>query len=306
MLTACFTLAATVLPSVFATQTASTGGGAATTYSDSSVADVLPNLAVAPNSFFGHTYTYPVGTNGSCSSGVNTFAIAGYSTYQQFFTNDAGIAATVTVPFEITHGQVGTIMASTAIGMQTVGVEARIELTVNGGVPVTAFDFKADMTLVSNGAGSSTRTFGLTGPAIGGAPLPASASASAAGVLNGGYDWTAYNDVVSVVLNPGSQLSFLYTISSYATGTMLSAGLCFFPGGGNGGDAGNGGAVGGGVGTVGSGPGEPVPCNNYAIGRIGDPFNPDPVPEGIPEQASMTLLAAAFFGLAYYRRRRAD
>ena len=200
--------AASALPSVYATQTYTLDG--TNTVSNSSVADVLPAYNVGTNSIFGHSYAYPTGTNGSRSSGSNNFSINGTSTFEEFFTNSTGSAETLNIPFEIANGEVAMSMASTAIGIQTAGVDANIALTVNG-APVTGFEFKADMTLTSNGAGTSNLTFSQSGPQIGGTPLPANTP----GVTSGSYSWGTYDSTVGVTLQPGDNLEFLYTISSY-------------------------------------------------------------------------------------------
>jgi hypothetical protein len=287
-------------PSVFATQTY-TLGGTTNTVSDSTIADVLPSYNVGTNSIFGHSYAYPNGTNGSRSSGTNDFSINGLSTYDQFYSNSTSSVETLNIPFEVAGGQVGTDMSPTTVGTMTSGVEAKINLTRNGSALPTSFDYKADMTLTSNGAGTSNLTFALTGPQIGGPPLPPSTP----GALSGSYSWSTYDSVVSVVLQPGDNLEFLYTITSYATGAISSIGTCTGTGIGGTPPANHGygvaltlasAVVGGGGGNTG--------CYNDAIGRIGDPFNPSIVPQSVPEPLTMAVLGSGLAALAFNRRRR--
>lgn len=297
-----FAIAAAMAPAgghaatVFATQTY-TLGSTTNTVSNSVVADVFPYFNAGTDSVFGHTYAYPAGVNGSRSSGTNNFAINGYSTYQQVFTNSTGAPRTLNIPFDITGGQVTTRMAIGAAGFQTAGVEANIQLTLNGS-PITGFDFKADMTLTSDGAGNSTRTFSLSGPPIGGAPL----AATRTGVLSGTYSWNTYSGLLSPVLQAGDTLDFLYTISSYATGSMTALGACTGTGIGGAPPGGNGGVLG--DPNRGGGTGNPS-CYNDAVGRIGDPFNTAEVPQSVPEPMTAALLGAGLFGLASAPRRRA-
>jgi hypothetical protein len=148
----------------------------------------------------------------------------------------------------------------------------------------TALNYQATLSFTSGAA----PIFSETGGSLGGTTTSSADSYD--------YSWNPYTATYTLNLAAGETVTLDYALSSYANGSMSSLGTCSPPGGG--GSDGTDGALGsaGGQGQY--------SCFNAAVGRIGDPFNPDIVPQGVPEPISGVLLTSGFAGLLYARRRR--
>ena len=311
-----------------ATSTYSVSGGPpSTTTVSGNPSDIFPSATSGSDSIFGHVYAYGDGVNGSRSSGTGNFSITGTSTYDEVFTNTTLGAELLSIPFTLTTGEVTVNMSSSTAGTLNAGVQASITLALNGGTPATAFATQADMSLVSDGSGNSTFSFSRSGT-----DLAPTAPSNASNIFTGSYTWTALSGSVSQLLNPGDSVEFLYTIYSYANGTVTNPGSCNTtvnppgiggaplnpPGGVNGPvltdntpDV----LIGLNVVTTGPGGGPTNSCYNSAIGRIGDPFNPTVVPlfinttpaplgQLVPEPSSLALLGGGVVALMRLRRSR--
>lgn len=301
-----FAASARATPTVEASQTYYIGNSVNQTDSDTIVADVLPTAANGPNSIFGHSYAYPDGTNGSRSSGSNTYGITGYSVFSDTYTNTTGASATFYFPFTITAGELAVQMAADAVGNQTASVGAQILLTssFDPGNPVTALSYDATMVLDTTGDPSPFFNF-IEGGLLNGSPLSLAGGIASGSGTTWSYAWSAYSDTIEMTLAAGESVTVDYKLSSSANGDMVSLGSCTGTG------YGDPLAPQGGIGVTltnnvvldgGSTP--PEVCFNAAMGRIGDPFHPEIVPQAAPEPFSLALLGTGLFGIVAARRRR--
>lgn len=295
---ACTAGVAHAVPTVFASQFYSVGGAGPFTVSDGTVADVLPFHNVGPDSIFGHTYALPYGYNGSRSSGTNNFNISGLSQYQDSFTNSGATSATFNFPFEITAGEVSVQMDSAAVGQLWATVGATINLTSSISGPSTALTYAASMHLDNTTPGSPVFGFSESGTYLSN-PLSLGGGVPTGSGTSYSYTWAPYLNTLSLTLAPGETISLDYVLTSSATGNFSSLGACTGTG-------------------IGGPPGDepqltltsqnissaPSNCYNAAIGRIGDPFNPEIVPQSVPEPSTLALLGLGFMGALRLRRRR--
>ena len=286
------------VPTVFASQIYSVGGSGPFTVTDSSVADVLPFHNIGTDSIFGHTYALPAGYNGSRSSGSNNFNISGYSQYQDSFTNGGATPATFNFPFEITAGELAAQMDAAAAGQLWATVGATISLNSSLTGSSTALTYAASMHLDNTTPGSPVFAFSESGTFLSN-PLSLGGGVPTGSGTSYAYTWAPYLNTLSLTLAPGETISLDYVLTSSAAGNFSSLGAC--TGTGIGGPPGDAPEL---VPTSQNITSAPSTCYNAAIGRIGDPFNPELVPQSVPEPSTLAMFGLGFAGALRLRRRR--